>query len=601
VWLLSAAYMGCYLKRGWVPHDEGAFAQSAQRILNGDLPHRDYDEIYTGGLAYLHAFAFRLVGTTLASMRYVLFGFFLAWVPFIFYVASRFVSDLVAGAITLLCVVWSVPNYSAAVPSWYNLFFAVFGMAALLRYLESGFWRWLFVAGICGGLSILVKITGLYYVAAIILFLLFREQSITSAGSQESRERDRFYSAALLIGLSLFVWKITALIHKLPGVAELACFVLPILGLVVLLLRREFAGVGGRSSRRLAAFLKMFAPFAVGAAAPVFLFMIPYFLSGSVHFLFNGTFILPARRLGHAIMFAPDLVTLIPILPVVLLILFAYRSSGSGRVFWGVFAALGFGAILVASAKSQLIYKFGWFQLANAITLGVPAGAAILSVSHVFPKLTPLRQQQIMLLLSVAALSNLVRFPFSANIYFCYVAPLAILAGATLFASTDRPPRFILGALVGFLICFAVLRIAPVFIYDLGNVYETDKQTQPLALPRAGAIRIDANDARIYGSMIPLVQKHAVGEFIYATPDCPEIYFLSGLKNPTRTLFEFLDEPGNREDRVLDSIERHNVHVVVIQNWQGFSGDIDRDLRDELEDRFPYSEEIDRFEVRWRQ
>src|SRR5271155_4183319 len=77
VWALSAVYMGTHLKRGWVPHDEGAFAESAQRVLKGELPHRDFDEIYTGGLAYLHALAFRELGTNLASMRYMLFAFFL--------------------------------------------------------------------------------------------------------------------------------------------------------------------------------------------------------------------------------------------------------------------------------------------------------------------------------------------------------------------------------------------------------------------------------------------------------------------------------------------------------------------------------------------
>jgi hypothetical protein len=129
VWLIVGIYAGSYLKRGWIPHDEGAFAQSADRILQGELPHRDFTEIYTGGLAFLHAAAFRYLGENLATLRIVLFAFFLCWVPAFYWIASQLVVDWMAGGVTLLAVVWSLPNYSAAVPSWYNLFFATFSVA----------------------------------------------------------------------------------------------------------------------------------------------------------------------------------------------------------------------------------------------------------------------------------------------------------------------------------------------------------------------------------------------------------------------------------------------------------------------------------------
>jgi hypothetical protein len=72
----------------------------------GELPHRDFDLGYTGGQSYLNAFALWLLGTNLATLRIVLFIFFLAWVPAVY--ASRFVSPLGAGAATLLAVAWSV-------------------------------------------------------------------------------------------------------------------------------------------------------------------------------------------------------------------------------------------------------------------------------------------------------------------------------------------------------------------------------------------------------------------------------------------------------------------------------------------------------------
>ncbi len=186
VWVLSATYAVTWIDRGWIPHDEGTLAQSAERVLIGELPHRDFDESYTGGLSYLNALAFRIWGVNLRSLRIVLFIFFLAWVPALYYVASRFVRPVAAGAIVLLAIAWSVPNYAAPMPSWYNLFFAVFGTAALLRYLDVDNRRWLLAAGVFAGISCVFKIVGLYFVAAVLLFLAFQEQSLFRATGQRA-------------------------------------------------------------------------------------------------------------------------------------------------------------------------------------------------------------------------------------------------------------------------------------------------------------------------------------------------------------------------------------------------------------------------------
>src|SRR5579863_4921207 len=119
VFVISALYMAHELRRGWIPSDDGTLAESAERVLHGALPHRDFRELFTGLLSYLNAAAFRMLGTNLASMRYVLFLFFLAWLPAFYYAASRFVSAPLTAATTLLAVVWGLPNCATPMPSWY--------------------------------------------------------------------------------------------------------------------------------------------------------------------------------------------------------------------------------------------------------------------------------------------------------------------------------------------------------------------------------------------------------------------------------------------------------------------------------------------------
>ena len=53
--IVAMGYTTSLLDRGWIPHDEGQLGHTAERIVNSELPHRDFVEPYTGGLSYLHA------------------------------------------------------------------------------------------------------------------------------------------------------------------------------------------------------------------------------------------------------------------------------------------------------------------------------------------------------------------------------------------------------------------------------------------------------------------------------------------------------------------------------------------------------------------
>src|SRR5277367_1124923 len=183
VLVIAGIYVGMHIGRGWVPADDGTLSQSALRVMQGQLPHSDFGEVYTGGLSFIHALAFQVLGVNLMSLRICVFLFFLTWVPAVYYIAQSFISPIAAGFVTLLAVAWSYPNYPAAMPSWYNLFFATFGAAAMLRYLEVRTRRWLVVAGVCGGVSILIKVIGAYYIAGMLLFLAFLEQSESQSDS----------------------------------------------------------------------------------------------------------------------------------------------------------------------------------------------------------------------------------------------------------------------------------------------------------------------------------------------------------------------------------------------------------------------------------
>jgi hypothetical protein len=605
VWVLSAVYVGVNLKHGWIPHDDGAFAQSAERVLHGELPHRDFDEIYTGGLAFLHALAFRVFGVSLAPLRYVLFAFFLAWVPAVYYIASRFADEYSSAAITLLAVAWSIPNYSAAVPSWYNLFFAVFGTAALLRYIDSRAYRWIFVAGVCAGLSILAKIVGLYFVAAALLFFSFFEQSNPSGPSstneyKSSLKRDRVYPIALLAALATFGFLLAGMILRGPSTRGLIYFLVPPVALIIVVGSREFGSAATGIGNRFAAFMKVFLPFAAGLGVPLLVFLIPYIRSGSIPALIHGLFVLPTKRFNAAAVAPPNMDKMATMIPLAILLVIAYFGGKTVRIVCGAALGIYLGVVLKFSANDSRAYNAGWFSMATAIPAVTVLASVYLGVPRFLRSSDPSKQQRVMLLSSVLAMTSIVQFPFSAPIYFCYVAPILILAFAALVSVTPLPPKFALGVLLAFYLLFAAWRITPAFVYNMGVSAAPYFQTQPLNLPRGGNVLVDPVDADNYEQLIPFIQSHSSSDFTYAGPDCAEIYFLTGLKNPTRTLFDSFDDPVGRNERILQAIDAHRITAITFDRRPGFAGLVNRELEQAVATAFPHSKQFGRFLVRWR-
>ena len=291
---------------------------------------------------------------------------------------------------------------------------------------------------------------------------------------------------------------------------------------------------------------------------------------------------------------------MLEMIPFLLPVVVAYGCYRRGRAICGIVLATFAYAVLIFSRNSPLIYSFGWRSLSTAIPALVLAGVATLLVSGKRGGMGDLRQQQVMLIMCAAALCSLVQFPFAAPIYFCYASPLVIMLAAALFSSTDHPPRFVLGTLIAFYLLFAVLRVTPGFINHMGFQYLPDAQTERLTIPIAGGLRVEASDAQLYDVLVSLVQSHAAGKFIYAAPDCPEVYFLSGLQSPRRQYFDFAEETANRKDRILNSLDNLGINLVAINLSPRFSAPMDAELRTALDQRFPQREEIGHFEVRWK-
>jgi hypothetical protein len=146
--------------------DEGYFANQALRVLQGQVPYRDFDSLYTPGLLYLHAAIFALLGgPSLLALRVVsligralLFG--------MTYVLGQSLARpwwAAVPPILLLAGLDAVPNRWEPHPGWLSTGFALLAVWLLPRRVAS--------AGAAAGLAFAFKQnTGVFLLVAVALF-----------------------------------------------------------------------------------------------------------------------------------------------------------------------------------------------------------------------------------------------------------------------------------------------------------------------------------------------------------------------------------------------------------------------------------------------
>ena len=608
VWVISAALLVSRIDRGWIPHDEGTIGHSAERVLAGELPHRDFDDVYTGGLAYVNAGAMRIFGTNLRSPRILLVAAFLLCLPAFYYAASRFASPLAAGAVTLLAAVWSLPNYMAAMPSWYNLIFAVFGLAALLRFVDTSSRRWLVVAGVCGGLSFLMKLVGLYYIAGVLLFLVYREQEsgdaapVEGAAGQAGPARDSLYRIVVAAGLVTFVMALGTLIMGAPGIDFHLNYLVPGAALAVALVwnERRLNGRQRSSAGRFKTLASVTLPFVAGVMLPIALFLVQYVVSGSVGDFVQGVFIAPMRRLAFAAVAPLPWTKGLSALVIIGLLLASRRTDKRAAILLGIAVAI-VGAYAVVSAGTvPALYRTVFYAAVPLPIVTVVAAAVIVGGAAKRPSL---RRQRLMIVAGGLAMFALVQFPFASPVYFCYLTPLLALAALAVISELELPSLAVPAAIAATYIAFAATRVNPGFVYAMGLFFRPYTPLTTLTMSRAGGVRISPRMSQEYALLVERVHRHdaRTDAYIYAAPDAPEVYFLSGRRNPTRTLYDFFDEPTMRTARVLSALREKDVRVVAINRGPEFSNVVSDDLRAALEREYPRAEGVGRFLVRWRE
>lgn len=591
VLLAGTVILGGEVREGWFPHDEGALGQSAERVLGGEVPHRDFAEIYTGLLSYLNAAVFAVLPVSSLSMRLPLFAAALLWLWALYRILQRFVPPEWAGLAAVTAFTWGVPNYPAPLPSWYILFLTTGAALALLRWTETPRPRWLAIAGACGGVAFLFKLTGIFVLLGAGLAVLALEAQ--EERGDEARARRGAYPWLLAAALILAATGLAVV----TGTAdrEFVRFALPTILLCVGVAARVLRPAGASDATRWARLARRIVPLMLGAAVPIVVYVAVQAALGALPMLIEGVLVTPFRRSTFASMRPPSLASLVFFVP--LAVLLWMRSTGArARRVVPVAAALWFTAIVVLSATDRRFYQLGWLSAWGLLFFVAVEGMRRLR-GDARPEPRPHAGAIILACLAVSA--ALVEYPFAAPIYVLYALPLALVATVALVRVADRVAVGVQAVVLSFFLAFGLLRMLPVEVQNIGQSFVRGPTLLPLELPRSGLL-VTPMQSVVYEDMVKLVQEKAAGRPIWAGPDAPELYFLSGLPNRTRTFFEFLDPPEQNARPLVERLDALGVGVAVLKLRPDFWPRPTMATMDSLRPAFPHQRKFLDYIVYWR-
>jgi hypothetical protein len=585
---LSVVYLAVFVPRGWIPHDEGMIGQSAERVLRGEVPHVDYEEPYTGGLAMLHAALFQAAGIDLIYPRWLLFaGAVLAQI-LVYLILRRYVEPIAAAIGAWVALAWSFPNYFAALPSWWVLICALAALWAFLRFVETGLLPYAAAAGLAAGLSILAKQTGLYVLVALILALLY---------DGKNHDRPVWWPGRIAcVGASVAAVSLALLILSARlTLSDLIYLFLPILACSRVLLTSD----GGRPFRQRWSMLLAPGVAAAAAAVPLLIFVAPYVFAGQIDRLVNGLIVLPQKRVQFAAFEMPEAYWIVAGLPLLAAVmpLPAWARLPATRNRFAALALWIAGTLLVsASLYDERFYQTIW-QSGRGFAAVLPV--ATCGVLLTGGGRTPSDRRVLFGFAAFLAWASLVQVPFSAPIYFCYVTPLAVIGAAAIAGQSRVLRRPIVAVSAAVLLAFAMLTMNRGDVYNLGAFHRPVALNEPLNLERA-SLRVSAADAVTYRRAIGLIASHIGDGPLVAGPDAPEVYFLAGRFSPSGTLFDFFSDQVSAEGGLNDLPGLPTAQVVVLNHARRFSQGPSSHLTAKARRMFPSSEVVGTLEVRWR-
>lgn len=172
---------GLFVNRGLGLSVIGYSVAPAERVLDGEIPYRDFLFNYTPGILWVNALLMKVFGATLMATRIGLFVFKLTTLLALYHLGRRLMNAWIALVPVVLTLAWLGHQQIFSVyPDQYLVIFALAGLLCMLNYNRSGGIGWVLLCGLATGTVFLFKYNvGVFLLASGLAVVLLRELMTT--------------------------------------------------------------------------------------------------------------------------------------------------------------------------------------------------------------------------------------------------------------------------------------------------------------------------------------------------------------------------------------------------------------------------------------
>lgn len=140
--------MAYFFNRGFNYYDEGHILHLAQRILQGDIPYRDFHFIYTPGTLYITVLAFKIGGVSILSGRIVLLLTAITTAVVLYAVVKKYTAQWIPSVLAVLMyLAWAPTHINFPWPVNFVILTSLVYILSMMIYRETGKIAFLLLAG----------------------------------------------------------------------------------------------------------------------------------------------------------------------------------------------------------------------------------------------------------------------------------------------------------------------------------------------------------------------------------------------------------------------------------------------------------------------
>ena len=546
--VLNAALLWAYHDRYWYAVDEGNYAHIAERLLAGEVLHRDVQDLHPGFINFVNTAAFGVFGTDLVSLRYPLMAAMFA--------VSLVVWWLLAGRSLLLATIASVSVNALGVVQflnptahWYSLF-ATAVLVGWLQWVSARPMRTLGAGVLIGIVALFRQLTGLWVAMAVLVVLLREQSDATRAGDRLVARGLLLVMLAVLVGYLMFAGG-----PETSGIVLLATW-----PAAVLLLELRNTAATNRTS------LAILWQLAVGAALAALPLVLYHVAHGSLSAWVDDT------------VFASINLTTLPLF------------DGARLILLPIAGVL---SIVQATDIAALVNGAYWIVLPLLASLN---GWLLLRALRA--------RSELPILPIVAAFYSLVTLHLAGAVYLSYSVGLTMTA-VLWFAAAGSPRRARLSAAGA--VALSIVSVAfhagqpssrTPFEAARGLRSADAAPTRCAQLARA-SLRVERRDCETYGKLVAGITAEASpGSQILAIPSDAELYFLADRVNPFRFYNTALGVRSSEDvAAVLDALEHRPPAVVTYRPADKYNTEASRRIMAAVLTRYERFNTIDGVEL----